>query len=98
MGKSTLRKSSPLSPYQEVVRKWIKPIEGSFKCICDAALFMAAGFIGYGCIIRDSTGTFFICMASEFVGVATIREAEAYGLRAALQWVLELGLSNVILN
>ena len=49
-----------------------------------------------GRVLRDSAGHFLGCFASKLQGVLSIREAEVYGLREAITWVLGLNLSSII--
>ena len=68
---------------------------GFLKCNCDAAMFEHDGFTSMGCVLWNSAGQFMGCFASKH-GVLLVREAEVYGLREAITWVLGLNLSFVV--
>ena len=49
-----------------------------------------------GCILRNSRDDFLSCFASKRYGVLSVKEAEAYGLREAMRWVLRMSLNHVM--
>ncbi|XP_052297151.1 uncharacterized protein LOC127902326 [Citrus sinensis] len=63
---------------------WEKPCFGWLKCNVDAAIFKAQGKFSVGCVIRNSGGDFVTAQCECFSCIFGSREAEALGVREAL--------------
>lgn len=74
---------------------WYRPPRSFVKCNVDAAFFISEQKIGIGCILRDENGMFLRCRTCIIVGMVSVKEGEAMGLREALSWVQSLGLKKV---
>ncbi|XP_073067161.1 uncharacterized protein [Primulina eburnea] len=57
--------------------RWKKPPDPSMKCNVDAALFKEQRAVGFGTVIRDSTGTFMVSKSCRRNGLVEVKEAEA---------------------
>lgn len=66
------------------------------KINIDAAVFMDAGIIGVGGVIRDETGMFKKAMCKQLRGSWSPREAEALSLKEVLSWMKTHGFTNCI--
>ena len=78
--------------------KWSKPSPGMLKCNVDATIFSKHQTIGLGVILRNEFGSVVGCYSKVVNGVSSPKEAEALGLREAARWLLELRVSNVIVE
>lgn len=78
--------------------RWHKPIAGWYKCNIDAAMFNTNNKYGLGMCIHSHVGEFYKGKMMWFHGTPTPQEAEAVGLRQALLWLVELGLTSVYMN
>jgi len=65
------------------------------KCNIDAALFSDQQCFGVGMCIRNAQAHFFKALTKWFDYYPTSLEAEALGLKEAIVWLGELGLSMV---
>lgn len=72
------------------LRIWRKPPDGWVTINCDAS-GVVNGFIGIGCIIRDSQGCFIGARCCRIDGRWCPREAEAISLKEAISWTKLLG-------
>ena len=77
---------------------WEKPKFGWVKCNVDAAVFASQGRIGFGCVIRNSEGCFLAAQCAGMAGSFGAREAEALGIREALNWIKEMRFPCVIIE
>ena len=75
--------------------RWLPPMEGEVKCNVDAALFKEQNCFGVGMCLRDSRGHFMKAKTRRFHGVPLPYEAEACGLKEAILWLGDMGMSNV---
>ncbi|KAK1357160.1 hypothetical protein POM88_050416 [Heracleum sosnowskyi] len=71
----------------EVEERWIKPVVGSIKFNCDAAVFSAENKYGFGWLARDHEGRLIEAVARARVGKVTPQLAEAVGLKEVLSWI-----------
>ncbi|RVW31876.1 Transposon TX1 uncharacterized 149 kDa protein [Vitis vinifera] len=78
--------------------KWSKPSPGMLKCNVDAVIFSEHQTIGLGVILRNEFGSVVGCYSKVVNGVSSPKKAEALGLREAARWLLELRVSNVIVE
>ncbi|KAL8100316.1 hypothetical protein AgCh_032534 [Apium graveolens] len=74
------------------VRVWVKPPFGWVNVNVDAAIFQN-GYIGVGCVMRDTSGQFLGARCMRIEGAWRPQEAEAIGLREALSWVKEKNIT-----
>ena len=91
-----VRSSVSSTPQMDEGSVWRKPIGNILKCNCDAAIFVKKDYTGMSYILCNNHGDFLGCFASKRYGVLLLKEAEAYGLREAVRWVLRMGLNHVI--
>ncbi|XP_073119607.1 uncharacterized protein [Henckelia pumila] len=90
--------SSPSASLRQPNSSWTKPPINFVKCNVDAAVFKDPPRMGYGCIIRDSSGVVIKAICGCFPGIFTSIMAEAMSIREALSWLKELNISNVIVE
>lgn len=76
-------------------RKWQTPPTGWFKINVDATIF-PDGWVGLGCVVRDSYGRFLRAKCGRIEGRWQPREAEALGMKEALSWSKQLSLDHCI--
>ncbi|KAK1400059.1 hypothetical protein POM88_009922 [Heracleum sosnowskyi] len=72
-------------------KKWNKPPNDWFKINVDAS-GAHNGYIGFGCVIRNSQGHFIGARCGRIRGSWSPKEAEALSLREALMWTKKLNL------
>ena len=48
------------------------------------------------CVLRDSQGVFMGCHSEKILRVLSFKEAEVYGLRQAIIWVMRLEIPSVV--
>ena len=77
---------------------WEKPKFGWVKCNVDVVVFASQGRIGFGCVIRNSEGSFLTARCAGMTGSFGVREAEALGIREALSWIKEIQFPCVIIE
>jgi hypothetical protein len=75
--------------------RWEKPAPSEVKCNVDAAIFKDQGCYGVGMCLRDENGHFIAAKTAWFHGLAQPQEAEARGLKEAIIWLGNRGLTNV---
>ncbi|XP_074328486.1 uncharacterized protein LOC141666398 [Apium graveolens] len=68
-------------------RKWIPPIQGSYKVNVDASWYPEADMFSVGMVLRDCCGTFVEGRSMVLPKSANPFEAECIGMREALSWV-----------
>ena len=59
-----LRVNDTVCHLQRQPALWERPVDGMLKLNVDAALFLAKGLVGVGCVLRDSTGSFIATKAT----------------------------------
>lgn len=69
--------------------------EDYVKCNIDAAIFGEQRCFGFGMCIRNSRGHFIKALSKWYEGTPPPLEAEALGLRDAILWLGQMGLSKV---
>jgi len=79
----------------EAVQRWQPPEKDYVKCNIVAALFGEQRCFGIGTCIRNSHGHFIKAQSKSYEGVPSPPEAEVLGLRDAILWLDNLGLSKV---
>lgn len=72
-------------------RVWSKPPVGWTKINVNAACKHGAGFIGVGCVARDTTGAFIRARSNVIRGDMSPQMAEAVSLQEALLWAKAWG-------
>jgi len=80
-------------PMQEV---WIKPRANFMKCNIDASFCLTHNMVGIGILIRDDHGHFVQAKTIQFTPLLQVPEGKAKGLLHAINWVIELGMVNVV--
>jgi len=65
--------------------KWIKPIEGRFKCNIDVSFSQLSNRVGIGVCIRDDTNTFVLAKTEWFTPICEVHVGEALGLLSAME-------------
>uniref|UniRef100_A0A2N9F4S2 Reverse transcriptase domain-containing protein n=1 Tax=Fagus sylvatica TaxID=28930 RepID=A0A2N9F4S2_FAGSY len=78
--------------------KWKPPTASAFKVNFDAALFKDQQWTGVGVIIRDGQGLPLATLSKRFPYLYSIDDAEALAAREALQFAVEIGISNTIVE
>ena len=66
------------------------------KCNFNVALFQKEGYTGMWCVLRDSQGEFIGCHSAKIHGVLSSKDAQVYGLRQAIIWVLRLEFPSIV--
>ncbi|MCH79659.1 hypothetical protein A2U01_0000412 [Trifolium medium] len=74
----------------EHVNRWQPPPRGKLKCNIDAAIFAELNMFGVGMCLRNDTGQFVKAKTRLMEGTPPPLEAEAMGLREALNWLCEM--------
>lgn len=77
---------------------WQKPEVGIKKCNVDAGVFFDDEKVGYGCVVRDGTGSFVAGIQGSWVGLFSPSVAEAMGISEALSWLKTFGIDQVIVE
>ncbi|KAK2404967.1 hypothetical protein QL285_054266 [Trifolium repens] len=77
---------------------WRPPGQGMYKCNVDAAIFKEQNCYGAGMCIRDDKGNFIRAQTLWSYGNPLPHEAEAWGLKAAIFWLRNLGYSSVVIE
>jgi ribonuclease HI len=77
---------------------WAKPETDFLKCNVDASFSSAPRFSGYGCVVRNDSGTFVSCMHGPLQGASSPYMAEALSVREALSWLKNNQVTNVIVE
>jgi len=73
----------------------LNPTIGELKCNVDAAVFKDVNMFSAGMCIRDDKGRFIRAQAIWSSGQLSPQEAEAWGLKQALLWLIGLGYTRV---
>lgn len=76
--------------------QWIKPRRGMVK-ICDASV-CGNGFVGLGCVIRDSNGQVIGAAVDRVNGNMGVEPAECLAIRMALKHGRDLGVVDCIVE
>jgi ribonuclease HI len=87
--------AAPAQRLQQQQTRWQPPDADYLKCNVDAAIFEEQRSFGIGMCIRDSHGNFIKASIKWYDGVPPPSEAEAMGLKDAILWLGQLGLSKV---
>jgi len=87
--------AAPAQRQQQQQTQWQPPDADYLKCNVDAAIFKEQRSFGIGMCIRDSHGNIIKASTKWYDGVPSPSEAEAMGLREAILWLGQLGLSKV---
>ncbi|CAJ2632610.1 unnamed protein product [Trifolium pratense] len=74
---------------------WTALEQGMLKCNVDAAIFKDRNCYGAGMCIRDDHGNFIRAQTMWRKGGPLPHEAEAWSLKEALNWIRNLGYTNV---
>ena len=61
-------------------------------------VFSSQSKISFGCLVRNSDGTFLAAKCDSFAGGFRAREAEAFGVQEALSWLKNLRLPRVVIE
>ncbi|KAK3188605.1 hypothetical protein Dsin_028166 [Dipteronia sinensis] len=72
---------------------WPHPPPGYFKVNCDAAMDVKGGRIGFGLVIRDTTGFVLAASSQVMEGYFTAQVAEAIAILRGVQFSKDCGLS-----
>jgi hypothetical protein len=84
------------SNVERIQETWIKPRANFMKCNVDASFSINHDLVGIGIIIRDHRGHFFMAKSIQFSPLLPVLEGKAKSLLHAINWVIELGLLNVV--
>ncbi|XP_073024431.1 uncharacterized protein [Primulina eburnea] len=76
--------------------RWTKPLDPYVKCNVDAAMFHEHQAVGFGAVVRDSTGEFMVSKTSVKYGMCDVKEAEALALFDAIAWTISVELQDII--
>ena len=85
-------------PPVQARKRWCPPSHLPFKANFDAALFSSAGMVGIGVVIRDGGGLPIATLCKRYHYVCSVADAEALAAREAIQFALEVGLTEVELE
>lgn len=72
---------------QTHVKTWSKPPDGWVKVNIDAAFRQGEDHFAIGCVVRDESGHFLRARTNILRSTRQVREAEAWSLREALEWM-----------
>lgn len=72
---------------------WVKPLKGALKMNVDTACFDQLGFVGIGCVIRDSNGKMLGASSRKLEGVFEPLLAELLAIREGLHFAKQWGFS-----
>lgn len=81
---------------QAQVKIWSKPPEGWVKVNIDASYRQGEDHVGIGCVVRDEHGQFLRARTNVLRSLRQVREAEAWSLREALEWVRQWRVNKCI--
>jgi hypothetical protein len=87
--------TSCAQPRQEGNVKWIKLVEGKFKCSIDASFSKLSIRVGIRVCIGDDTSTFVLAKTEWFTPICELHVGEALGLLSVLEWVHHLHLGPI---
>ncbi|CAN1131165.1 Putative ribonuclease H protein At1g65750 [Linum perenne] len=85
----------PVAGNQVRCSKWHPPPRGRLKCNVDWAEFRGQRLSGIGASLRDSSGTLLQFMMKTSPGCPPSKDGESIAMFEALQWLRDLGVSNV---
>lgn len=77
---------------------WSLPSSNSVKVNSDAAIFRETSCYSYACIVRDDKGSLIEARSKCSRGRTSADLAEAIGIREALSWVKNEGISNIVVE
>ncbi|XP_050290125.1 uncharacterized protein LOC126728321 [Quercus robur] len=80
------------------VQKWRPPMGLAFKLTFDAAIFANSNSSGAGVIIRNSLGVVMAGLSACGPSVASSEEAEVLACRKALEFALDLGFQDLVVE
>ena len=86
-------------PYQTVtVQTWTPPSGSQYKINFDAAVFADIKVSGFGVVIRNDKGEVMVALSARGPPVTDSEEAEVLAGRKALEFALDSGFSEVVLE
>ena len=83
---------------REVVQLWCPPPGTLFKLNFDAVVFMDTKSSGFGVVIRNSMGEVMAVLSAKCPPVANSEEAEILACRKALEFAVEAGFQDVVVE
>ena len=83
---------------REVVQLWCPPPGTLFKLNFDAAVFKDTESSGFGAVIRNSMGEVMAALSAKGPPVANSEEAEILACRKALEFAVEAGFQDVVVE
>ena len=88
----------PLPHAQRTAVTWTAPKAHSYKLNFDGATFVEDGTAGIGVVIRNGAGLVMASLSQRIPLPVSVIEVEALAARRAMEFALELGFDNVILE
>ena len=88
----------PLPYAQHTQVKWTAPGAHNYKLNFDGATFAEDGIAGIGVVIRNEAGLVMASLSQRIPLPASVIEVEALAARRAMEFALELGFDDVILE
>ena len=83
---------------KERVQTWQPPPASKFKLNFDAAIFADLGCSGVGVIIRNEKGEVMGTMTAKGPGVTDSMEVEALACRRALEFAVDIGITELVIE
>ena len=88
----------PLPPAQRTIATWTTPGAHSYKLNFDGATFAEDGTTGIGVVIRNEAGLVMASLSQRIPLPTSVIKVKALAARRAMEFALELGFDNVILE
>lgn len=83
---------------REAVQTWCPPLGNMYKLNFDAAIFTDTKSSSFGAIIRNNTGAVMAALSAKGPLVANSEEAEVLACRRALEFAMEVGFQEVVVE
>lgn len=77
---------------------WQKPSSGWITCNVDAAVKVDSGWSSFGCVFRDTSGSFVSSYGGALAGIVDSKIVEVMAFREALSWLKSLQVTNVLIE
>lgn len=78
--------------------RWLVPVAGGYKVNVDASVFARTSSFSIGMVLRDHVGGFCTARNLRKGAKVTVFEAEARGVLEAIRWIMEMGITNVVVE
>ena len=82
----------------EEVQSWCPPSGTMYKLNFDAAVFTDTESLGFGAVIRNNMGVVMAALLAKGPPIANNKEAEILACRRALEFAVEVGFQEVVVE